>query len=409
MRILLINPPSPFLIDQTAFPPLGLLYLAAAVKHKHQVEVVDLAAGDSLPGKHFDLVGIGALTPHMPQIQYLIKQVRDTYGNDVRIILGGPHFTNRPGDALKLLRFGLDSACVGDGERVLLKVADSKAVFMKDSLIELDEWPRPDRTALDLSRYHYTIGGKKATSIITARGCPYACAYCSRGIGYDSIRYYHLDRVREELEDIVSMGFAAVQVYDDEMNIMNSRFYNLCSLIAAFGLKWRGFIRSDRFSYGQAEAAASTGCVELCCGVESGSEDILSRMDKRSTVQQATLARKICKDFGIKFKAFLMVGLPGETEETAAMTKDWLLTVRPDDFDIAVYTPYPGSLVADNPKKYDIVIDRDYWSMEYAHKGIPGKYKSACHTRKLSGERIVEIRDDIEAQGRKELGLGGLI
>ena len=90
-------------------------------------------------------------------------------------------------------------------------------------------------------------------------------------------------------------------------------------------------------------------------------------------------------------------------------TKRWIMENRPDGFDVATFTPYPGSHIHDHPEEYDIQIHESYWNTEYFHKGIPGKYQVVVSTSGLSRDRISELRDEIETECRQALGLEGLV
>ena len=395
--ILLVNPPSPFLISPIAFPPLGLLYLAAVVENAgHKVEIVDLAAGDSLAGHNPDLIGVTVCTTHVPMVKALLARIRVEYPS-VPIVLGGPHFSHKPLDAALL---GVDTVCVGDGEQAILRALRGEKGILK-GLVEMEDVPMPARHVVDLYRYNYKINNLPATSLITSKGCPYACAYCCRGYGYDTLRNHPLSLVAAEVEDIKKLGFTAVMIYDDEMNISNRRLSDVCDVLK--GLQWRGFVRSNLFTIAQAVTMQEAGCVEVCCGVESGSDRILQNCNKRATVKDATNTRKIAASVGLRFKSFMMIGLPGETEESVAQTKLWLLQHLPDDFDISPYIPYPGSAVSNNPENYDIVIDGSYWDEIYYHKGKIGEYHINSHTSGLTAARILELRDDIEISVRKAI------
>ena len=401
-RVLLLNPPSPFLLDQAVFPPLSLLYLAASLEEwGHEVKVVDLGLDDNWD--HFDphVIGITGLTPHIPFLKEYVPALKRLHP-DAKIIVGGPHFTNAPQDARRL---GADEVCVGDGEPAVLRSVMAPHLPVRRGVVNIDEWPRPARHLIDLHRYHYMVGGERGTPILTSRGCPFACRYCSKGMGTRPARYLALDRVEEELSELRVKGFGGLQVYDDEVNISTKRLVAVARLFNVYGFKWRAFVRSNLFTRRQAEAMADNGCVEVCCGVESGSDEILQAVDKKATVADATRMVQVAREVGLRVKAFLILGLPGESEETAAATREWLLRVRPDDFDIAVFTPYPGSHIHAHPTWYDINIEGSYWDVPYFHKGTPGQYKVVVSTSALSALRIQELRDEIEFQVRNELGL----
>lgn len=139
------------------------------------------------------------------------------------------------------------------------------------------------------------------------------------------------------------------------------------------------------------------GCVEVGCGVESGSQRILDSIHKGTTVEQNTEARKVCRDLDIRFKAFTILGLPGENDESVNQTREWLRKNEPDDFDVTIFMPYPGSPIWENPENYDIQFDKDAIKKgfydETFYKGPP---KSLVRTSMLSAEDIVRLRDEIE-------------
>ena len=403
-KVLLINPPSPFLIDSAAFPPLGLLYIAAELERWGcEVQVADYGLGN----RNFvhwvpDYIGITGLTSHVPWIRNTIPFFRDMYP-EARIILGGPHFSNVPEDGAKA---GADVTCMGDGEASMISAVHFPTAPIRSGLVNIDEWPAPARYLIDLHAYHYSIGRERATPIMTARGCPFSCAYCSRGLGAEGIRYRKLELVAAELEELWFGGWRALMIYDDEMNVSTKRLRDVAGLLHPF--KWRCFVRSNLFTAEQAEILAENNCVEVCCGVESGSDEILRNVNKRATVAEATSFVHLCKSVGLRTKVFLILGLPGETEATARATKDWLLAARPDNFDICPFTPYPGSRIFHHLDEYDIQIHESYWDAEYFHKGKPGEYQVVVSTSGLSQDRIGELREEIERDVRAELGLEAL-
>jgi len=400
-KILLLAPPSPFLMDQAVFPPLSLLYLAAALDEWDlEVKVVDLGLDNNWGHFDPDVIGITGLTSHIPFLRHYVPNLKASYPK-ANIIVGGPHFTNVPIDAVRL---GADEVCVGDGEAAILRAVLTPHLPVRQGLIDIDEWPKPARHLIDLNQYHYEVGGERATPILTSRGCPYSCAYCSKELGPP--RYRDLALVEAELDELHASGFKGLQIYDDEVNISTLRLVDLSARLRRF--KWRAFVRSNLFNHAQAEAMLAGGCVEVCCGVESGSDRILSEVDKRATVADATRFVRICKEVGLKCKVFLMIGLPGEDEESVRETRNWLLHARPDDFDICPFTPYPGSKVYDNLKDYDVNVEQNYWDTPYFHKGTPGEYRVVISTSALSSGRISELRNEIETSCRAELGLAPL-
>jgi radical SAM superfamily enzyme YgiQ (UPF0313 family) len=396
MKLLIVIPESPFLTNPIAFPPFGALYVASSAESiGTEVRVIDLSY-QGLPNWEPDFIGISASTPHLTSIRKLMAQLKEY---EAPIIVGGPHFDIVPHD---YLRIGASSCSRGDGEETIIKFMNGERGIIDGELSDC-WWPMPARHLIDIKRYEYTLGGVPTTSMITSRGCPFECCYCCKTTLGKSVRVNPIDKVREEVQEIKGIGFGGIMFYDDELNLIPNRLDELCGVMKEENIIWRGFIRTNLFTDEQARIMKDSNCYELCAGVESGSDEILNNVNKRATIEDATRCRKICKDNGIRFKAFMIIGLPGETEETVKQTEEWLLTERPDDFDLCPFTPYPGSPIMDDPEKYGIQILHDYWRSSYYHKGMPGSYQSHVSTTGLSAYRVSELRNEIEQRVRSEL------
>ena len=213
--------------------------------------------------------------------------------------------------------------------------------------------------------------------------------------------------------------------YDDELNISPSVFVELMKAIIRLQerlevqFKLRGFIRANLFNEEQAELMYQAGFQWLLVGFESGSSKILKAMNKRVTREQNTRCLQIAKHQGLKVKALMSIGHPGESDETLAETHRWLLGVKPDDFDVTIITVYPGTPYYDeavpHPAKKGIWIyshenerlyseEIDYRLVADYYKGNPdGGYKSYVFTDHLTAEEIVRWRDLIERDVRHKL------
>src|SRR3989475_8883038 len=145
----------------------------------------------------------------------------------------------------------------------------------------------------------------------------------------------------------------------------------------------------------------------ILIGFESGHERILTNIQKKAAQADNTHAMEIAKRHNLKVKALMSVGHPGESEETIKATRDWLLAVKPDDFDATVITTYPGTPYFDEavetkpgvwtytyPKTGDQLhsLEVDYREVAEYYKGIPGEYTSYVHTDYLSSDELVKWR-----------------
>jgi len=407
-HVLLVMPSSPFLVDARTFPPLGLLYLASALEaNGHTCSVVDLAFDTPLANHNPDLIGIMCLTPHYPQMAALLANLRALYPS-TPVAVGGPHFSTIPTDGARL---GADVTCKGDGEDVIVDIANGKwqkgdVLSSPGGITDVNRYPFPARHLLPITSYRYQIAGLPATTAITQRGCPYECTFCCHWEGYRRIRLRHTDNIVAELRLLKSLGFGAVMYYDDEFNINHRRTLEVCDAIQGEKIRWRAFVKANLFNEEQARAFAGSGCWELCTGVESGSDEVLRTIAKKATVADNTRARTLCREYGIRFKAFCMVGHPGESLATAYATRDWLITNAHDEFNLSLYTPYLGTPVFDQPHKFDLQFDKlDYSQSEFFYRGKPGEYQAHASTSALSGEELARLRDEIEDEVREKLGL----
>lgn len=404
MKVALIVPRSPFLFDPLTFPPLGIMYLSSYLKQRgHTVTVYDYNDFDELLHRErwanvvvADAVGITGVTPQFKDMVQLLGWAR--YGSENRkyVVAGGPHASCDPDSCLGA---GFDCAVIGDGEYAFERAITEHLVGKHFAPVEnLDMLPFPDREAIDIKKYHYQIDGVPATSIITQRGCPYQCAFCCHWQGYRKVRFRSPENVVAEIEYLKKFhGYHAFMFWDDEFNLNRNRTIELCEALKPMKVKWRCFIRADLFDAELADTMNDGGCVEVGCGVESGSQRILNNINKQVTVEQTSRARKIAKVAGIRFKAFLMIANSGDDEETVEETRDWLRKNEPDDFDITINTPYPGSPEWEHPENYDLIFDKNQLKQRF-YEGLfyKGPQESPVRTKALSEERIVQLRDEIE-------------
>lgn len=410
MRILFVNPNSSFLINDKVFPTLGLLYLSAYIKQfgYKDVGILDLSGDESLPSYiEADIVGIYSNTPQFPNSIRLVNQLRQINRIDDAIyIIGGPHVSGKPDDA----RESFDAIVVGEGERGLLYIIREKESgrALKEKIIrfdyekDIDKFPFPDRNLLDIKGYKYFIDSRLTTTAITSRGCPYGCKFCANNTWGKTLRMRSPGNIFEELQMLKSRyGYESFMFFDDTMTVNRKRMIEICRLLKSLKIIYRCFIRSDTIDEQILRLMRDSGCVEVGMGIESGSQRILNTVNKQETVRENMQAIKWCKDTGLRVKGFIIIGLPGEDEYSIEETIDFLTEADLDDLDVTIYAPYPGSIIYREKKKFDIFFENSY---EHAwFKGRPGKYKSLVSTSRLSSQKIVEFRDEIERRFKKKV------
>lgn len=396
-KIALINPPSPFLLDDKVFPPLGILYISAYLKkYGYNPEIIDLAGKKEIPDITTDIIGITATTPQYPSALNILKELKKRELNALYVI-GGPHATCSPKTANDF-----DISVIGEGENAMLQIAmqypKTFPRFFKEPPPNLYMLPFPDRKSIDIHSYKYFIDDEPATTMITSRGCPYNCAFCSSI--YDRVRIYSADYVINEIKEIQKLSYNAIMFFDDIFILNKKRLFKICEYLKKKEIIWRCFVRADLVTHEMMRIMAKSGCKEIGIGVETGSQKILDIVNKRTTVEQNTKTIELARKCGVRSKTFIIVGLPGESKETIAETEQFIEKTKPDDLDATIYVPYPNTPIVNNPAMYDIKFDKTNLKNAW-FKGIPGHYHSLVSTNSLSAEEIVAARDRIEKRFKK--------
>lgn len=443
---------------------LGILRVAAVLeKTGHGVEMLDLsgienyqeAVRDHAKTTHAKVFGLTSTTPQMPAAVKIAKAIREERPH-ARIILGGPHVTlvhtaykkeqsegisGRAAKAFQDLSHLFDVLVSGDGEEAifsaigdhpprLVDANDRTSDFFLTSQ-RLNTLPFPARHLVDAGTYHYTIDEKRAISLIAQLGCPFECGFCG---GRQSpylrvIRTRTTENILTEMRQIYeAYHVEGFMFYDDELNV-NPKMVELMEGIAKLQkelgaqFRLRGFVKAELFNERQASAMVQAGFRWLLTGFESGSPRILTNINKKATLEENTRAVEIARRHGLKVKALMSIGHPGESKETVMETHDWLLRVKPDDFDVTIITTYPGTPYYDfarrDPEKEDVWIytyektgDRlysyevDYNEVADYYKGDPdGGYQAYVFTDHLTSEELVRLRDFVERDVRKKLNI----
>lgn len=363
-----------------------------------------------------------------------------------KVILGGPHATlvnaaarkevpaGRACRAMQELLSAFDTVVAGDGERAIFSAikesglidADNPKSEMWQSSADFNESAWPARHLVDVESYHYTVDGERALSLVGQLGCPFECAFCGGRLSsmLRRIRTRSAESVVAEMLHLHDRyGIRGLMFYDDELNV-NKAVVGLMRSIRDTGqergIAWRlrGFVKAELFTEEQAEAMYAAGFRWLLCGFESAHPVILRNINKKATVADNTNMLRMAHKHGLKVKALMSFGHPGESETTIMATRDWLIAEKPDDFDCTIITTYPGCPYYDAAKELEkgLYVFNTWGDKLYAHdvdyardamyyKGKPGDYKSYVWTDHLTPERLVELRDRVEEEVRTKLGI----
>jgi radical SAM superfamily enzyme YgiQ (UPF0313 family) len=373
-RVALVNPPAlQGVFHHHPYLPMGLAYLASVLEEKgNQVTVFDCTA-EGIDQDHLkqklaefnpDVVGISSMTPMVLSTMMAAKGAKEACPN-ATIVLGGPHATFMDKELLES-EPAVDVIVRGEGEVTLaeltqrivngvgLNSADGITYRHQGQIVQnpnrgyiqnLDELPFPAYKHFPLEKYR--LFGKLFFPVITSRGCPFQCSFCttSRILG-KQYRVRSPKNIGHELELLKrEYGADSFTFYDDTLTLDKKRLYDICDEIKRrkINIPWDCQTRVDQISEEMFAKMKATNCQQVFFGAESGCQTILNAVNKRTTVEQNEEAIKMAKKAGLFVAISIIIGYPGETAEMRKETFDFLRRAEPDDVYLCIATPYPGT------------------------------------------------------------------
>ena len=419
MKILLINPPQDTQYPQ---PPLGLAMVAAVLeKNGYLVEILDLPtlgfSENSLPmiirQEKPDAVGITAMTPTISSAVSVAKKVKETDSN-VTVLLGGAHATILPEETLQNTP-EIDIIVRGEGEQTTLELvkvleenpgsinqvlgitykegASIKSNPLRPPILDLDSLPFPAFHLLPVGKYrlHPPFGRRSPVMpIITSRGCPYRCIFCSKSVFGKKYRSnssaYVVDEIRLLNE---KFGVKEIKFYDDVFTLDRKRVIAICRQLKEQGIDipWTCETRVNLADSELLGVMKDAGCYMIEYGVESGNQRILNNLKKDITLGQAIEAFKLTHEAGIETVAYFMIGSPEETPQTIEETVEFVKKLDPDFVQFSITTPYPGTELYSLSVKHGYVPEK--WD-EYVYADLKSVDNPAFETTSLSRQELGE-------------------
>ncbi len=373
MKILLVNPinPSYYYRFGLIFPPLGLGYLSSSLKKSgHHVKILDMnieGVGNSYHQDYrdYDLVGISCDTVRFPVAKMIAKKVKE---QGVKVVLGGPHPSV---DALNILKEGIaDYVVLGEGDESLVSLVNSLEKGEKEPEIggvgyvrengeiylspikfisDLDSLPFPDWDEISLDKYHWESYGKKSMSIISSRGCPFDCEFCSVSqLMGRRWRKRSVDNVIEEIKILErKYGYEFLVFFDDNFTVDPKRVIKLSEGILKEDLhsNYFAFSRMDEIvgHEDMVEAMAKSGCKMLFIGFESANEEAMKEFNKHENVSMAYEAVRILKKYHIDVFASFILGALSDTRKSIKKTIKFAKSLKSKITEFTILTPLPGT------------------------------------------------------------------
>ena len=398
MKIILINPSQAKVYGvkmAPAYPPLGILYIGTVLeKGGHQVRFVDIDT-ERIDDEGFerllnefnpDAIGISCVTPTFKNALKWAEASKRLKG--VPVILGGIHATIAPEESIR--HDSIDVVVVGEGEETVVELfaelaksspaldlvkgiyfkRDGKAFATeKRPLIEnLDSIPFPSRRLLNKPNAYMPPDAEKlpVMTIITSRGCPGNCTFCcTKHIFSKSFRIRSVANIISEIEYLVqSQGIREIHIADDIFTLNKKRALEFCSEVGKKKLnvhfQFMNGLRADCVDREILSALKGIGIKTVGFGVESGNDEVLKRIKKNISLDVTRKAFKLSKELGFETWAFLIFGLPGDTEETIKETIAFTKEIDPDFAKFLILKPYPGSDVYNELMKDELILSTDY-------------------------------------------------
>lgn len=381
------------------YPPLGLLCLSAYLKQQgHEIEVYDATFGTRAALEQrlgSGTPGILGIYTNLITRASVLRIIAAARACGWQVVLGGPESANYPGE---YLRAGADLVVVGEGELAMaellmvLPTRDPQALAAVRGIViqgpdgalirtperakipDLDTLPFPDRGAIDHGLYlaawrrHHGAG---SINLITARGCPYRCTWCSHAVYGYSHRRRSPRNVADEVAQIVAQ-YAPEQLWyaDDVFTISHPWLHSYAAELRRRGLHlpFETITRADRLQNEAAAAElAALGCYRIWIGAESGSQRILDAMQREVTLAEVHRAIELARRHGIQVGMFLMWGYEGEQLQDIAATVQLVRETNPDTFLTTVSYPIKGTPYFETVRErvrlsqpWSAATDRDY-------------------------------------------------
>ena len=406
------------------WPPLGIMTLGTVLNQQgHQVRCHDLSFDPDLERVKAELastrpewVGLSTLTDFFPAAAELIRFAKSL---GAATVMGGPHPTIAPRESLAAIP-ELDYAVLGEGEKTLsLLVAGNTdpaeiaglafrrggeviVAPARPAEVDLDLLPIPDRDLLDV---HSIYLKNRAINLHVSRGCPFRCRFCQptleRMFG-KKLKFRSPALVAEELKALNQKYGVTDFFFHDDIFTANRRWLtDLVTAIQTAGLdRFRYVVNSrvDTFNEEVAGLLRAMGCYYVLFGIESGSQKVLDSLDKGATVRQAREAFHLCRKWGFRTHAYVILASPEEDEESLGETEALVEELKPHTVHISICTPLLGTRLAEDCQNQGMInlsdlSDLDYYLKRTRAGKLPLALKSLTYEQVLaSRQRILHRR-----------------
>lgn len=379
MKVLFVNPPqtaSKYKFMGVIAPPLGIAYMAGVLQENNiDVEILDASAEDmdfkdvekELLKRKPDLVALTALTPTIGRALETAQVVKETLPNSI-VVMGGYHPTFNFIETLE--DENVDIVIRGEGEYIMLNLVqalenqsslhDVKGIVFEDKnskeivvnpeaplIQDLDELPFPALNLLPMKKYRLLDMDTHMTTMITTRGCPMQCSFCSSAAMHGKkIRERSVENIVDEIEYLkTNYDIDTIAFMDDTFTLKKRKVMAICDEILKRNIEimWGCTSRVDTLDEKLLKKMKEAGCITIFIGVESADQQQLDNMCKNTTIAKIENAFKIAHKLKIRTIASVALGMPGDTKEIMNKTVKFVHKLKPNYAIYSLATPYPGT------------------------------------------------------------------
>lgn len=379
MKVLFVNPPqtaSKYKFMGVIAPPLGIAYMAGVLQENNiDVEILDASAEDmdfkdvekELLKRKPDLVALTALTPTIGRALETAQVVKETLP-DAIVVMGGYHPTFNFIETLE--DENVDIVIRGEGEYIMLNLVqalenqsslhDVKGIVFEDKnskeivvnpeaplIQDLDELPFPALNLLPMKKYRLLDMDTHMTTMITTRGCPMQCSFCSSAAMHGKkIRERSVENIVDEIEYLkTNYDIDTIAFMDDTFTLKKRKVMAICDEILKRNIEimWGCTSRVDTLDEKLLKKMKEAGCITIFIGVESADQQQLDNMCKNTTIAKIENAFKIAHKLKIRTIASVALGMPGDTKEIMNKTVKFVHKLKSNYAIYSLATPYPGT------------------------------------------------------------------
>ena len=404
---------------EKSLPPLGLAYIAAYLRRYadlNNIMIIDNASIDEMDRYKPDIIGISSVSQNFDRAIKTAKTIKSMF--DIPVIIGGAHITALPHTIPNCFDIGV----LREGEQTMLELIDAydrqglehtalekiKGIVFRENgkititesrpLIQpLDKIPFPARDFLSISDPAYYI------HLITSRGCPFKCVFCSSSSFWQKTRFFTPKYVVNEIKEIIDTYHAKeIHIWDDLFIANKKRLKKISELIRSEGINdmvaFGCTCRANLMDHEICKILKSMNVGSISFGIESGSDKILKYLKNNTvTVEQNKFAIDIAKKYGFIVGGSFMIGSPCETKEDMKMSLKFLKQNKIDVGRVCVTTPFPDTEIWNYAKEKGLVDDFMAWEkLDVEQNEIISDFKK--NNLNITNKKYILLSDKITLQ-----------